>query len=224
MQLITPNGTVVEGDSTLLALKVAPRPAEASSFQFTSNRTGLLTGVAASGVVWALRNAYPIGEPTYLVALDLIRIRAVVTTPFTTAQEWGLSLNFVSGFSSNYTTNVSFFSAGVFKYSIYPRYTTQPGSFNVQSAVAATAGMTGATATVGTQNLMADTAWELAAGATVPRSKIEMGFDFTQGTGPPVFLAPNEGIAVVNTVLMGAAGVIRLTVEAEWRELDQADL
>ena len=61
---------------------------------------------------------------------------------------------------------------------------------------------------------------ELAAAATVPKGRFDVEFLNADQPAFPLVLAPNEGLCIRNTVLMGAGGAVRLTVEVDWFELN----
>lgn len=214
MQIITAlTGTVLEGDPTLDALKVACRQPEAQGAFMWSRRSGLLTGLAADAgiLAWHWTN------PAVLAVLDLIRIRATVTTPPTTAQEWGLSAALI------YNVSVESSGGGVGVPGARKRL-DQPDAVSpgVRYSVSTAA------LTLGTWNngpdFISDIAWELAAGATVARSKLFLEKDYADGNDSPIILGARDGILIKNSVLMGAAFVIRVSFEIAWHEVDPSEL
>src|SRR3712207_1506173 len=86
-------------DTRRRALRVAARPPEADGFYVMETRSGALAGAAAASVVWAARW----GHATKLAVLDFMRIRALVTTPFTAAQAWGFEANMADGYTASHT-------------------------------------------------------------------------------------------------------------------------
>ena len=207
----------IEGDNTLKALKVAPRWPEADGFYFHSSRSGSLAGAAAAGVVWAMR--WP--HATKLFVLDLFRLRAIPTTPFTAAQEWGFDAVIGRTFTAVHTGGTQYLpsAAGGWK-----KRASYPTSNVAEIRMATTAAFTGGTVTADASEFISDMAWELVAGATVARSRVAFEKDYTDGVDSPVILVQNEGILVRPTVAMGAGGVVRLVVELAWHEVDPAKL
>lgn len=232
MQIITPSGAVIEGDATLSALKADSRWCEADGFYFYSGRSGALTGVAAAGHLFGFRNNYGYSSSNTLVpvkalVVDRIAVKAVITTPFTTAQEWGLEAMRSSAFTAFYTagfTAVTYTTGAATRDQLKKRY-SYPPTLSAQISIASTGAMTGHTfLNTDVSEFASDMAWELAAGAAVPRSRVAFEKDYTTGVDCPLILMPNEGFAVRNVVLMGAAGVMRLAVEMAWHEVDSCDL
>lgn len=207
----------IEGDPTLKALKVAPRWPEADGFYFHSSRSGALAGAAAASVVWAFRWAHA----TKLCVFDLIRVRAIPTTPFTAAQEWGFDTVVGRSYSASHTGGTQFLPSGA---GGWKKRASYPTSNVTEIRMATTAALGGGTVTVDASEFASDMAWELVAAATVPRSRISFDKDYTSGVDSPIILVQNEGILVRPVTALGAAGVIRLVVEVAWHEVDPAKL
>jgi hypothetical protein len=207
----------IEGDVTTKALKVAPRWPEADGFYFHSSRSGALAGAAAASVVWALRWTHA----TKLCVIDLLRLRAIPTTPFTAAQEWGFDAVLGRSFSVAHTGGTQYLSSqtGGFK-----KRASYPTSNMAEIRMAAAAAFTGGTVTPDASEFISDLAWELVAGATVARSRVAWEKDYTDGVDSPIILVQNEGILVRPVITLGAGGVVRLVVEAAWHEVDPAKL
>jgi hypothetical protein len=155
-----------------------------------------------------------------LAVIDFLRVRGVITTPFTTAQEWALGAFHVTNFETGYTTNLTQFSAFSSTFRKWASYPTTAAVIQI----ATTAAMTGSTPLFDQSEFMSDTAWELAAAATVPHSCIQMAKDYTTGNDAPIILGDNEGLVVRNLVAMGAAGVMRLWVDVAWHEVDPSGI
>jgi hypothetical protein len=228
MQIITPSGTVIEGDSTLACIKVAPRPSEGDGYYFMSGRTGLLAQPAAGAY---LMSTYW-GHPTKLLMVDLLRVRGTFTTPPTAAQEWALEASIIRGIINAGTSSSAVSWGGHFlprKRFSYPvsnfipvfGATTDTSFLVASSATGITAPSPGI---LDASPFMQDVAWELAAGVAVPRSRIEMAKDWSQGTDNPPFLKFGEGIRIANMVTIGAAGVLRVSFEFAWHEVDPSDV
>jgi hypothetical protein len=207
----------VEGDVTTKALKVAPRWPEADGFYFHSSRSGALAGAAAASVVWALRWTHA----TKLCVIDLLRLRAIPTTPFTAAQEWGFDAVLGRSFSVAHTGGTQYLPSQV---GGFKKRASYPTSNMGEIRMATTAAFTGGTVTTDASEFISDLAWELVAGATVARSRVAWEKDYTDGVDSPIILVQNEGILVRPVITLGAGGVIRLVVEAAWHEVDPAKL
>ena len=226
MQIITPNNgaVIVEGDVTLDAMKVAPRWAEADGYYAVSSRTGLVTGVAAGATIWSVR--WP--HPTKLMVVDLLRVRSVVTTPPTAAQEWGMDAVVARVFTDSGATGTSppIAGAGGFK-----KRATYPLSAMIGASASprawfqvATTTSVGGTFVADQSPFIDDCAWELAAGVAVPRSRIFLEKDYADAGDAPIQLRQDEGILVRSVTLLGAAMVIRVSVEFAWHEVDPCDV
>lgn len=203
----------IEGDPTLKALKVAPRWPEADGFYFHSSRSGALAGAAAASVVWAARWTHA----TKLCVFDLFRVRAMPTTPFTAAQEWGFDAVVGRSYSAAHTGGTQF--------TTFPKKrTSYPTANMAEIRMATTAALGGGTVTADASEFASDMAWELVAAATVARSRVAFEKDYTSGADSPIILAQNEGILVRPVVTLGAGGVVRLVVEVAWHECDSADI
>lgn len=204
----------IEGDPTLKALKVAPRWPEADGFYFHSARSGALAGATAASVVWALRWTHA----TKLCVIDLLRCRAMPTTPFTAAQEWGFDAVIGRTYTAAHTGGTATTTGFPKKRASYP-------ASNVSEIrMATTAALGGGTVTADIAEFISDLAWELVAAATVARSRVAWEKDYTDGVDGPPILVQNEGILVRPVVTLGAGGVVRLIVEVAWHEVDPADL
>lgn len=207
----------IEGDTTLKAIKVAPRWPEADGFYFHSSRSGALAGAAAASVVWAFRWAHA----TKLCIIDLLRVRAMPTTPFTAAQEWGFDAVIGRTYSASHTGGTQYLpsQAGGFK-----KRASYPTSNITEIRMATTAALGGGTVTADASEFISDLAWELVAAATVARSRVAWEKDYTDGVDSPIILVQNEGILVRPIITLGAGGVVRLVVEIAWHEVDPAKL
>jgi hypothetical protein len=228
MQLLTPSGGVIEGDPTLACIKVAPRPSEGDGYYFMSGRTGLLAQPAAGAYLMSTYWSHP----TKLLMVDLLRVRGMFTTPPTAAQEWALEASVIRGINSaGSASNATSWGGGFLprKRIAYPVSNFIPsfGALTDSSFVVANTanGITAPSPGVlDASPFMQDMAWELAAGAAVPRSRIEMAKDWSQGMDNPPFLKFGEGIRIANTVLIGAAGVLRVSFEFAWHEVDPSEV
>lgn len=170
-------------------------------------RSGLITAVAAGGVVFALRNVLQATGRSKPIAISQIRTRFVTTTAFGTGQGLAFEYHKVTGFSSQY-------SGGSPVAVAVTRRKTQPQdaipSSQVSAVVAATAAITTAThSTIDDQEPV-----EVAAGG----GGVAFGFGsrWVPVDGYPLVLEGDEGLVcrVVNT--MGATGAGHLFVGVDF--------
>lgn len=224
MQIITPNNgaVVAEGDGTLDALKIRQTPLESTGGYFISARTGLVATASAFGSFFYLRWTHP----TLFFVLDLIRVRALFTTPPTAAQEWIIDACVYRDTTTGPSTGTFLGATQI------PKKRSSYGYSALQGAGTTTAGgiwVAGVATIAGpgspdVSEFMSDTAWELAAGTAVPRSKMFLEKDYTQGQDSPLMLRVNEAIAIRNCATVGAAGVQRVSAEVAWHEVDPTKL
>jgi hypothetical protein len=200
--------------------------------------SGLLTGVAAAtnadtgvGHLFAFR-WQPTVNPTptrYLKWCVIQRIRAHWRTisGFTAAQEVGLDMYKVTGYSASHSGGTALTltaptnekrtgvapAAGVNRGGQY-------GSQVADLRIATTGALTAGTFTIDSNPLAQDCYAELAAAATVPKGRFDLEFLNQDDPGFPLVLAPAEGIIIRNTVAMGTGGTARLIVELDWLEVN----
>jgi hypothetical protein len=211
------SGARQDVDPTSKAGKVSNRPPEGEGFYFHSSRSGLLAGAAAASVVWALRWTHA----TKLLVVDVIRIRALITTPFTAAQAWGFEGVIGRTYTASHTGGTQFLPSADTT-NAWKKRTAWPISNVAEIRMATTAALGGGTVTADTSHFVNDFAWELAAAATVSRSVVYCEKDYGDGSAAPIILAQNEGLLVRPTDTLGAAGVVRLSVEVAWHEVTDA--
>lgn len=175
--------------------------------------SGLVTGVAAAGDVFGLRNV-----STKAVAISMIRLRWVTTTAFASAQGLAFRVNKVTGFTAIHDTGGKAVQAH------YKRQSQIRGS-SVGARVALTdlsAYISDATAITGATYTAEDTdepdLFAVGAGSTLPGVYEE----WAPEDGLPLVLEQNEGIVVNNHIALGASGVGNLFVGLElFREYGQ---
>jgi hypothetical protein len=214
------SGVDADVDPTLRAFKVAIRQPEGDGFYAHSSRSGALAGAAAASIVWAARWTHA----TKVCVVDFLRIRALITTPFTAAQAWGFEGVVARGFSAALSAGGTTFLPSADGGNAFKRKTGYPTSNMAEIRMATTAALTGGTLAPDTSPFTNDFAWELAAGATVPRSKIYCEKDYGDGAAAPIYLVANEGILVRPTAALGAGGVVQLSVDVAWHEVDPTKL
>lgn len=201
-------------DATHGAFRVSQWPQQClGEYQF-GQITGLMTGIAANGEIAQFRWS----NATRLAVIKHIRVRYAVVTGFTAAQELGFDVIGATGFSVNGTGGTA----------IVPNATnlkkrqSYPDSLVGDLRIATTAALGAGTKTLISATYLASTAKTLAAAATVQDAAFEYTLDMTNGGDSPIVLAQNEGLIVRNSILMGAAGTVRASIEFAWAEFDAA--
>ncbi len=219
IQIAGETGTVPDANPGYKALRVSAYPAEALGFYRFSAMTGLQTatvaGTATLGGVFAMRNPHA----TTLVIIQYVRIRWQMVTAFTTAQEVNYRIFIARSFSALHTTGGTVIAGtvgGFKKRASYP--TSVLGTTN--AIIATTAGLTGGTFTLDSQEMNGLNTWSQTGAAPAVMPAQETFLDATNSGDSPIILAQNEGIVVRNEILMGAAGTGRLLVEVAWYEAD----
>jgi hypothetical protein len=188
------------------AARASIRPDEALTWLSVGATSGLLTGVAAGGTLFSLRN---IG--TNLLLVRRISIGFITTTAFTAAQ--GLAFNaFVArGFSASDSGGTQIVLTG----SQNKLRTSLPAPTNLDCRIATTAALTAGTRTLDTVAL------GVAGGASTGVGTAMSPQNLLQHDAGdyPLVLANNEGLILANSLAMGAAGVINLHVNIEFAEM-----
>lgn len=202
IQLAGETGTVQEVDATFKAARVTLRPGQFIGYYSVSGASGLLTGVAAAGPVWSIRNT-----GANLILVRRVSIGFVTTTAFTAAQGLEYQMFRANSFTASDTGGTALFTAGANKHRTSFTNITSAPDIRISSTGALTAG-TRALETVG-MGIVGGSSTGV--GTSMPRIDI-----LEQDAGDhPFVLAQNEGFVITNGIAMGAAGVIRLQVSIE---------
>lgn len=185
--------------------------------------TGLLAGVAAgtstAGHIWTARWAPPATNSVVDIRrraiIQRLRIRWFTISGFTAAQEVGLELFRLTGYTVAYSggTGAAVLTPSA-KSSAFPA-SAMTGRISGSDA------LTAGTQTLDTDPIGAASFAELAAAATVPKGSFEIFLSTEDLDRHPIILAPNEGLLVRNLVAMGAGGTARVTVEMDWLEVER---
>ena len=193
--------------------------------------TGVTGGTASAGHLWAFQ--WPAitaaqtngGEGRRFAIIQRIRIRAWTIAGFTAAQEVRFALFKLTGYTAPHTGGVAAVvptkkRTGYAAATVPPAHGVVPASRAVIQI-----GNTGAL-TDGTHDAPGDpirvAAYsELAAAATVQKGQFDGVLETNDINGHPMILQGNEGLMLRNEVLMGAAGTVRLVVEADWLEMER---
>lgn len=200
-------------DPVLKAARVSPRPMEGEHYRL-GVASGLITTVAAATASAGHLFAFRWGSSAENAYVNRIHAVWKTVVGFTAAQEIGMDCIRATGYSASHSggTGVTLTAPNLKK----------RASFGVSLLTDAryptTGALTAGTHTFDAQPLMADSAWELAAAATVPKQAMEMDIRFEPEFGGPLVLTQNEGFVIRNSILMGAGGTARLFVMVDWTE------
>lgn len=199
-------GALAEVDTAFKAQRASLRPIEALGWYSFGARSGLLTGVAANGPVFSLRNT-----GTNLLAIRRFSLGFSVTTAFTTAQALEFGALFATSFTASDSGGTALFVAGANKHRrSFTNITAAP-----DIRIASTAALTAGTRTLDTVPLAVANGSAAALAGVMPPTLM-----FAHDEGDyPIILAQNEGLVITNLVAMGAAGVISLNVNIELAEV-----
>jgi len=201
-------------DPTFVAARVSDHPPEILGAYSLGLTSGALTTAAAAGTVFSFRWA-----PTTTTQLCMVRrveIGFATTTAFTTAQALQYSMQVARNWSASDTggTAAAFTQTNTGK--MRTAMPTSAFAGGGQIMIANTGANTAGTRTLDTQTIGFVQGASTAIGTVLTATPI---FQHSPGDYP-LILANNEGFIINNIVLMGAAGVINLTVTVEWMELN----
>lgn len=205
--------TLMTVDPTMLAARVSERPPEILGAYSMGLTSGALASVAAGGTVFSFRWAPP--TPTQLCMVRRVEIGFSTVTAFGTAQALQYSMQIARNWSASDTGG----TAALFTQTNTGKMrTTMPTSAFAgggQIMIANIGANSAGTRTLDTQAIMFLQGSSTAIATTLPSTPI-----FQHSSGDyPLILANNEGFIINNVQLMGATGVINLTVNVEWMEL-----
>ena len=189
--------------------------------------TGVAAGTTSAGHLFAMR--WPGGNtagvapnsPRQFLVLQRLRAKWRTVAGFTAAQQIGMDLSIVRGYSAAHTGGVASMTPSGKRVS-----GTGPGvPFGTSLVTAANlqisngGALTNGTETFDAQPIKWDGFAELAAAATTFKGTMEILLSTDDLDRYPVVLAANEGLVIRNTVAMGAAGTAQLAVELDWLEV-----
>ena len=173
--------------------------------------SGALTGIAAGGRIFSLRNT-----SSNLILIRRVGIGFMTTTAFTAAQALDFGLAVARSFTVGDTVGTDISPTGNFA-----KHRTSLATPNVQGRIGIAAVVSGGTLTVDTSyvGIAAGGSTGLATGLIPVQDNL-----LSHATGDlPIVLAANEGIAINNITLMGALGVVKAYVALEYAEIAAAD-
>lgn len=204
-------GNLQEVDLGSLASRVTLRPMKVIGWNRLAAQTGLLTGIAAGGRIFSLRNT-----TANLIIVRQIGVGFMTTTAFTAAQLLDFSLHIARGFTVSDTVGTDVSPVGN-----VGKLRTSFATPNIAARISAAAVISGGT-------LAQDTiaVGTVAGGSTGLATGLPLSPDNMIGPaadGQPIVLAANEGITIVSNTAMGAAGVIKAYISVGYLEIAPAD-
>jgi hypothetical protein len=206
------SGTALEINPSTKAIRASPYPIEGAAHYRFSATSGLMTGIAAgagtAGHVGAFRNTHA----SIKLIIQFVRLRFLLTTAFTAAQELRFALFVLRNYTSGHSGGSAISPSGTGGLKKATAYTDS----NVTAInLASTAALTAGTHNVDSAEMMSLHLWAGAAGAGDTREAV---LDMMGTPEGPIVLGQNEGLLIRNEVLWGAAGVGRLTWDMAWTE------
>lgn len=178
--------------------------------------TGLITGIAAgtasAGHLWAVRWAPATNSPRKVCVIR--RLTAIWTTiaGFTAAQEVQLQLFKLTGYTAAHTGGNAIAPSKKQVTSIAP-------AALLTGRIANTAELTAGTQTLDTDPLAVRSFPEFAAATNIARASMVIDLWPADVQDGPIVLEANEGLLLLNGILMGAGGTARLSVDLDWAEV-----
>ena len=208
------NSTILQTiDPTMLAARTSERPPECLGAYSMGLTSGALTVAAAGSTVYSFRWAP--ATSTNLCMIRRVEIGFSTITAFTAAQTLQYSMQIARQWTASDTggTAAAFTQTNTGKMrTVMPTSAFAGGG---QIMIANTGANTAGTRTLDTQAMAFTQGSSTALATTMLNNPI-----YQHQTGDyPLILAANEGFIINNVQVMGAAGVINLTVNVEWMEL-----
>jgi hypothetical protein len=178
--------------------------------------SGLLTGVAAAtasaGHLFAFRWAPATPNGPQFAVLQRLRARWFTIAGFTAAQQIGMDVSIIRTYTAAHTGGTAV--APVKKRTAFAATAVPANNIQIGTTGALTDGTHAAPEVIAAAEFA-----ELAAAATVPKGAMDILMPTDDLDRYPIVLAPNEGLLVRNSVLMGAGGTAVLVVEIDWLEV-----
>lgn len=168
--------------------------------------TGLVTliaaGTATAGHLLALRNPT---ATTRTIRLRSFEVEFIATTAFTVAQEVGFDAFIARTYTAAHTGATALTTTG-------GRRVTTYDNTQLTGRIADTGALTAGTHTLDANPIARGSAWISAIGQTL----VARFYDFSATEPGGIFLAADAGLVVRNTILMGAVGVGKWHITAEF--------
>jgi hypothetical protein len=201
------SGALAYVDTTMKALRASLRPFELTGAFGIAAQSGALTGVAAGGAVFSLRNNAGNGE---LFVVRRLGVGFLTTTAFTTAQ----AIDFGAYVARNFTVSDSAGTAIALTGNNQKLRTSHAVPNSADCRISAAAALTAGVRTLDPQPIGVVAGWAGGVGQGIISPFTCNLWDQYSGDHQLV-LAPNEGLIIAPITAMGAAGVGRLYVNAE---------
>jgi len=206
--------TLLTVDPTFNAIRTSDHPPEILGAYQLGLTSGALTVAAAGSTVFSFRWAP--ATSTLLCMVRRVEIGFSTTTAFGTAQALQYSMQVARNWSASDTggTAAAFTQTNTAKFrTVMPTSAFAGGG---QIMIANTGANTAGTRTLDTQAMAFTQGASTAIGTVLSSTPIWQH----QPGDYPLILANNEGFIINNVTTMGATGVINLTVNVEWMELN----
>jgi hypothetical protein len=195
-------------DPAFGAARVAERPMDSLAWHSVGAPTGLITGIAAGGPIFSLRNI-----SANLILVRRVGIGFLTTTAFTTAQAMSFGLQFARNFTASDTAGTAIALTG----NNATHRTSLATPTSLDARIATTGALTAGTRTLDANLLSVQAGFSAAAGVSLPPALDNL---LSHDTGDyPLVLAQNEGLLIVNLTAMGATGVGNGFVNLEFAEV-----
>lgn len=201
-------GTQAEVDAPSRAQRVTQRPMPALAWNSIGAMTGLLTAVAANGCIFSFRNI-----SANLILVRQVSVGFMTTSAFTAAQALDYGLFVARAFTTNDGAGTEITQLG----NNCKHRTSLSTPTSIHCRISTTAALTAGSRTLDTNALgvIGGGSAGLATGLQLQRGNL---FDHI-ADDMPLVLAQNEGLAINNLTLMGAAGAVRAYVNFEYAEI-----
>lgn len=208
------SGYLAEVDSTWSSLRVTPRPVDygGGGYYRATSISGDFTTLAAGGIVWAFRWT----SATLYALIYNLRWTWYTKTAFTTSQVVDHAAWVVRGFTGADTggSTLTLSSAN------NQKRTSMAASAVQEIRYSTTAVLSAGTRTVDPQPFMYRAGWSSAMSTGLTDTQ---PLDCKMRQEGPLVLSQNEGVEITNVTLMGAAGIIKFSVECAWAEIPVAN-
>lgn len=212
--------TEAQVDASTKAIRMSLRPIDwtldaqpgVGGHYYVEAASGALTGVGANGVIFSFQWR----DPKLVAILKRLSLWYYITTAYTAAQMNDFELIFATNFTAAHTGGNALVAAPK------RRSLMAPSSAVTDLRMASTAALGGGTLTLDSQGMraVADGPPNVAiptATLAVPRQELLLYDNKEMGVHPKV-MGKDEGFVVRAITAMGAAGVIKAYLAAEWCE------
>jgi hypothetical protein len=208
----SPDGVRMEEvDPTYKAGRTSIYPHDALGAYRYSGFTGLLpAALAANAEIFQFRWT----DNVNLCLLKYLKVRYAVITGFTAAQELAFDVQPSTAWSASGTggAQIAPNAANLMRRTNYPQ--SKVGDMRIATTAALGLG----TKTLTGQSILTGMGKTLAAAATVQDASFESVMDLTSTFDDPMIFQQNEGFSVRNSILLGAAGTVRASIQVGWAE------